>query len=401
MTEPSILFDLTEFLHDGQRSGIQRVCYEMVAHWPASSRLVPACVDRRSRLVALAPEALDLYRAFFQATKDELPRLRDQFRLAAGRSAEVITARKLSRYRGLLNATVFALPHQVEYYLWAAQRGLAERIFLFVHDMLPWLQPELFTPGFGVNLAGYLKCLRQLLNLSFNSVQTRSDTLLRVLRDGRGEGPVFPLGADCLGTSAPSFDPSRRRFSVIGTVEPRKNHCAVLDAFERIWADGVDVELAFAGKLGWLSTEETQRVSTLRQTEPRFQWFDSLGDDEMAEVITDSRATIYPAFSEGYGLPPVESLALGVPVIVTATIPSISMLPAEGQWRLPMPTAELIRQGVLAMLDDQVAHRKTQEIRGLSLPRWSTMTNGIERWVESGSAMIESASAKPACSRVA
>ena len=62
-----ILFDLTEFLHDPQRSGIQRVCYEIVAHWPSTSRLIPACVDEHSRLRALPPETLDIYRAYFLA----------------------------------------------------------------------------------------------------------------------------------------------------------------------------------------------------------------------------------------------------------------------------------------------------------------------------------------------
>ena len=389
MAEPLILFDLTEFLHDAQRSGIQRVCYEMVAHWPESSRLVPACIDRRGRLVALSPDVLDLYRLFFRASKEEVPSLREKLRKTAQLGTEIITSRRFKRFRGLLNATVFSLPHQVEYYLWAARHGLTERTFLFVHDMLPWLHPELFTAGFSVNLAPYLQCLRVLPNLSFNSAQTRDDTLLRVLRDGRPMGPVFPLGADCLGIAPPRFDPARRQFAVIGTLEPRKNHRSVLDAFEPLWAAGIDVELAFAGKLGWLREEDEQRIRRLQATEPRFRWLENLGDEEMIEAIRGSRATIYPALYEGYGLPPVESLALGVPVIATETLPCIGMLPPEGQVRLASPSPELIRQAVLSMLDDNVARRKTEEICRLPLPLWSTMARGVEGWVENPKAIQE------------
>lgn len=376
-----VLFDLTEFLHDPQRSGIQRVCYEIVSRWPSTSQLVPALVDRRSRLVALAPEVLDLYRAYFRAPKDELPALREQMKRAAGRGMEVITARKLRRFGGLLNGTVFTLPHQADYYLWAARSGLAERIFLIVYDMLPWTRPELFVPNFGVNLFNYQRCLRAVPNLAFISDQTRDDALNRILRDGRTPGPVLPLGADGLGTAEPRFDPAKRQFTVVGTLEPRKNHRAVLDAFERLWADGVHVELAFAGKLGWLDEADGQRIKRLQEDEPRFRWYDTLGDDQIADVIRASRATIYPALCEGYGLPPVESLALGVPVVVTDSIPAAAMLPPVGQVRLARPDAGSVRRAVLDLLDDDFARRTTEAIRRLRLPTWDDLAASVERWV--------------------
>ncbi len=376
-----ILFDLTEFLHDPQRSGIQRVCYEIVAHWPSTSRLVPACIDERSRLRALPLDVPDLYRQFFHAAADDLQPLREQMR-ALARCGSVVSARKLSRYRGLLNATVFSLPHQVEYYLWAKRRGLGDRIFLFVHDVLLWTHPELFTPGFGINVFSYVRCLRTIPNLAFNSKQTRFETLERVVRDGRPAGPVCPLGAESLGRAAPTFDPTNRRFTVVGTIEPRKNHRAVLDAFDRLWQEGLNVELAFAGKLGWAREDDRQRILRLKETEPCFHFLDSLSDAQLVAAIRNSRATIYPALHEGYGLPPVESLALGVPVIVTGSLPSIEMLGPEGQVRLAAPMADQICHAVRMMTDNAFAARKTEEIRRLKLPTWSEMVERLERWIE-------------------
>jgi glycosyltransferase involved in cell wall biosynthesis len=389
------LFDLTEFLHDPQRSGIQRVCYEIVAHWPPPGRLVPSCVDQRSRLIALAPDVLDVYRDFFTAPKDQLPALRERIGRAARRGGEVVTARMFGRYRGLLNATVFSLPWQVAYYAWAARRGMAGRIFLFVHDVLAWTRPELFTPGFGVNIGNYLRTLRLVPNLAYNSTQTCNETLMRVLRDGRPAGPVFPLGADSLGTASPHFELEKRRFTVVGTMEPRKNHLAVLDAFIRLWEAGADVELEFAGKLGWLAEADARRVLSLRDREPRFRWRDTLGDGDVAAAIRASRATIYPALCEGYGLPPVESLALGVPVIVSDSIPAAAMLPPLGQVRLATPDAEAIGRAVTAMLDDDFARRKTNEIAQLRLPTWSEMVAGVARWVEDPGAVADLPTAVP------
>src|SRR4029078_9448972 len=127
-----------------QRSGIQRVAYEVVRHWPSGSLLVPCRVDESSRLAALPPELLDAYRRYFQAAKDELPALREQLRHLAHRRTDIITARKLSRYAGLLNASIFPRPAQTRYYQWAARRGLGRRIFLIVFDMLPCTHPEYF-----------------------------------------------------------------------------------------------------------------------------------------------------------------------------------------------------------------------------------------------------------------
>ena len=240
-----ILFDLTEFLHDPQRSGIQRVCFEIVRHWPTNSRLVPACVDERSRLIALDPEALDIYRAFFQASVADLPQLKEQMR-SLTRRGRIVTGRSYRCYHGLLNATVFSLPHQVEFYLWAKRRGLADRVFLLSTTCCCGRTPSCLHP------VSALTCLTISLpaaipNLAFNSNQTRFETLERVLRDGRTAGPVCPLGAESLGTAAPRFDPANRRFTVVGTVEPR-NHREVLDAFDQLWSQGVHVDLTFAGR---------------------------------------------------------------------------------------------------------------------------------------------------------
>jgi glycosyltransferase involved in cell wall biosynthesis len=383
MAERPILFDLTEFLNDPQRSGIQRVSYEIVDRWPAPDQLVPCCVDRRGRLVALPTEVLEVYRLYFRAPPEQLPVLRDRLKSMSRRRIEIITARRFGRFAALLNTTIFTQPSQIDYYVWAARHGLAARIFLVVYDMLPWTHPEFFVADFGVNLLGYHRCLRAIPNLAYISAQTRDDALRRVLRDGRPPGPVLPLGSDGLGTAAPRFDAAKRRFTVVGTLEPRKNHRAVLDAFEGLWAEGIDAELAFAGRLGWLPEADAQRIRRLQAEQPRFHWWNSLGDDEVAEVIRGSRATIYPAICEGYGLPPVESLALGVPVIVTESLPSAAMLPPDGQVRLAIPNAEQIREAVLAMLDGDFARRTTEAIGRLRLPTWSDLAKGVAHWIES------------------
>ncbi len=380
MAERRILFDLTDFLSVPLRTGIQRVCYEIVRSWPNTSQLVPAWIDPRGRLFVLPPSVLDLVVEFFQTPVEALHPIRLKIRRSTGLGTPVRTP-AFASYAGLLLASLFWEGGRVEFYLNAAKNGLAERIFALVYDMLPWLHPELFIPGFGSGMMNYIWGLRGLPNCAYISEQTARPGHSSCPFRHAPPGPVLPLGAESLGCAEPSFDPSRRRFAVIGTLEPCKNHRVVMDAFRELWSKGLDVELTFAGLKGWMCDEDQQVLKHLLGTQPRFQWFGSLGDDEMAKMIRGSRATIYPALREGYGLPPLESLALGVPVIVTSSIPSVAMLSPLGQIRMSEPTAEAVKEAVRLMMNDSFAHEKTEEIRNLLLPSWDDIGPKMEAWI--------------------
>jgi glycosyltransferase involved in cell wall biosynthesis len=375
-----ILFDLSDFLSVPLRTGIQRVCYEIIRSWPKSSELAPASIDRWGRLFVLPRSVLDLIVEFFQTPVDALQPIRRKIQRCAHLGTPVQIP-SIPGYDGLLLGSLFWEPGRVEFYLNAGKNGLARRIFAFVHDMLPWLHPELFIPGFGSGMMNYIWGLKGLPNRAYNSEQTRDLAVKRVLCDDLPPGPVLPLGAESLGRAEPKFNPSSRRFSVIGTLEPRKNHRVVMDAFNRLWSEGVEADLTFAGIKGWLGQDDHQLLKHLLRTQPRFQWFGSLGDEEMANLIRSSRATIYPALMEGYGLPPLESLALGVPVIVSGGIPSVAMVKPFGQIRMAESDVESVVRGVRLMLDDSFAREKTQEISNLQLPCWDDIGPKLEAWI--------------------
>ena len=163
MAERRILFDLTDFLSVPLRTGIQRVCYEIVRSWPNTSQLVPAWIDPRGRLFVLPPSVLDLVVEFFQTPVEALHPIRLKIRRSTGLGTPVRTP-AFASYAGLLLASLFWEGGRVEFYLNAAKNGLAERIFALVYDMLPWLHPELFIPGFGSGMMNYIWGLRGLPN---------------------------------------------------------------------------------------------------------------------------------------------------------------------------------------------------------------------------------------------
>jgi glycosyltransferase involved in cell wall biosynthesis len=379
-----VLLDLSEFMHTPLRTGIQRVCYELICHWEAAVPLILVRVTPDGRLTLLPDETRAAMMTFFQTEGSESEAARERLRVYGGDGGREVRADDYWRYQALLNPELFYAPWRVAFYEKLLEQ-MRERIFFIIYDFLPWFRPQLFYQGAPLDTMGYFRLVRDLQHLSFISAATQEDFLHRVARKPRATGPVLMLGSDGLGMARPNFKPHHRRFTVVSTLEPRKNHAAVLDAFETLWAEGVDAELTFVGRRGELDEPVERQLQRLEREEPRFKCLEQVDDSTLRRLILSSRATIFPSLAEGFGVPPLESLALGVPVIVSAGLPSIAMIDKPGQIRLPQPNAANIRQAVLDMLGDPFAERKYDEIQGLRLPTWADLSRQLGDWIESNS----------------
>jgi glycosyltransferase involved in cell wall biosynthesis len=104
-------------------------------------------------------------------------------------------------------------------------------------------------------------------------------------------------------------------FLMVGTVEPRKGHALVLDAFERLWAEGSKASLVIVGRLGWMSDALAARLRTLAVRESRLIWLENASDEYLEALYGAARALIAASEAEGFGLPLLEAARRGVPVI--------------------------------------------------------------------------------------
>jgi len=376
-----ILFDLTEFISNPVRTGIQRVTLEILARWTGSLPLIPVALDNSGRLGVLSSEVNELILGYFRTSPDGDSRARDELLGADHKFVERLTSKQVAHQQAVFNAELFFDSRRIEFYH-KLLLLMQDRLFFLVYDFLPALHPEFFPQGAGIMTMEYVRLVRSADHVSFISTETRQDYMTRIRRNARGAGPAFALGSDGLGLNEPAFAEKRRDFTVVGTLEPRKNTGAILDAFEALWKTEEDVSLTLAGRMVSLPSSELQRIERLQEGEPRFAWFDNLTDDQLRERILGSRSTIFASVWEGFGLPPLESLALGVPVIVSAHIPSVKMIEPAGQIRLEDTSAESIREAVLLMLDDDYAQRKYDEIRGLKLPTWAGLAADVANWIE-------------------
>ena len=106
-------------------------------------------------------------------------------------------------------------------------------------------------------------------------------------------------------------------FLMVGTIAPHKNHAQALDAMELLWKEGGDASLLIVGKVGWQADALLARVSAHPELGRRLFVFHDLDDVSLAHAYGRAHALIAASFVEGFGLPLVEALGRGLPVIAS------------------------------------------------------------------------------------
>jgi glycosyltransferase involved in cell wall biosynthesis len=104
-------------------------------------------------------------------------------------------------------------------------------------------------------------------------------------------------------------------FLCVGTLEPRKGHRAALEAFDLLWAKGMDARLMIVGRNGWYAEALIAQIRRHPEFGDRLFWFDDVADAELSALYEASSAVLCPSYAEGFGLPIVEAARRGRPAI--------------------------------------------------------------------------------------
>lgn len=334
---PARLLDLTRLIRRAGRrpTGVDRVELAYLRHLSHESVPLFALVRTTLGYVLLNPAGLEQIAARLEGAEvwgrpDLLSRLSvraDALRRAESDLRRFALAR--SRPNGLARMLGRHLPSGFAYLnvghsdltamtLRGVRQGGAGRIAVLIHDAIPLDFPQYQRPGVAEEFAAKLQRVRAHADLViYNSADTRA----RVEHHMQGWGLLPPGVVAHLGVELPSpgdlpagIDPARPYFVALGTIEPRKGHDFLLDLWEEM-GEGAP-GLLICGARGWNNEAVFARLDALPSDGP-VRELSGLDDGQIAALLVGATGLLFPSRAEGYGLPPMEAAALGVPVITT------------------------------------------------------------------------------------
>lgn len=216
-----------------------------------------------------------------------------------------------------------ALVHAPDFTLPSVRKGT--RTLLTVHDLSFVRAPEGATPALRAYLNRVVpRSVARADHVLADSEATRQD-LIALYHTPPEKVSVLYSGVE--ERFAPVTDEARLRavraryglgdgpfILSVGTVQPRKNYARLIEAFRRL--DAPDLHLVIAGGRGWLDDPLYAQVEALR-LQGRVHFIGFVGDDDLPALYSAASVFAFPSLYEGFGLPPLEAMACGVPVVAS------------------------------------------------------------------------------------
>ncbi|WP_430233602.1 glycosyltransferase family 4 protein [Paraburkholderia tropica] len=209
---------------------------------------------------------------------------------------------------------------RLRYYRAMQHRNI--RSVFMVHDLIPLTHAEFCRPGVE---EAHRQRIHTALRHADGLIANSQDTLDALGREAHRAGLILPptvVARLAPGVTSAANAPSPLEhpyFVMLGTVEPRKNHWLMLQVWRRL-AETLGERtprLVIVGRRGW---ECENVVDMLERCSPIGNAVieeADCSDERLRSWLLHARALIFPSFVEGYGMPLVEALALGVPVLAS------------------------------------------------------------------------------------
>lgn len=215
--------------------------------------------------------------------------------------------------------------------------GVKGKTVVTVHDMVFRAYPETVRGRTRQMLAlGLEQSMRRADRIVTDSVFSRSE-IVKYYPEHEGKIRVVPCGVDCE-RFHPVDDPSahervERKYNIqppyflyLGTLEPRKNLVRLVQAYAAYAEQRSDpAQLVLAGGKGWLYEDIFAKVQELRLGE-KVVFTQYVEDADLCTLMSGALAFTFPSLYEGFGMPPLEAMACGTPVMVSdaASLPEVT-----------------------------------------------------------------------------
>ena len=240
------------------------------------------------------------------------------------------------------------------------QRGGKQQI-ITVHDLNFIYYPEFLTADSRRYYSGQIEwAVQRADHISADSRHTRQDLIERLNVPAQkvtavhlAANPVYtqPQPEEAVRETLAAFNLPAGFLLFVGTLEPRKNIPLLLDAYRLLRQEGVtDLPLVLVGRKGWLFDEIFERIGQLGLKE-QVRQLSGVDDERLTHLYSAASLLALPSFYEGFGLPPLEAMHCGCPVIVSngGSLPEIV---EQAGIILPPDNAEAWAEAMAQVLTD-------------------------------------------------
>lgn len=373
-SESTLWVDISVISRRDAGTGIQRVVRALLTELQASSiagwRVQPVVATPRQPYRAVSWQNATV-------APEEYPRMEPQ-------AGDIFLGLDLSAH--------IVPRHQRQMAAWKSH-GL--KLAFVIYDLLPLQHPDWFSAKLVRAFRRWIKSVAILADQVFcisHPVKQDFDDFMQSrygLQPGTISANVFPLGADIQASQPSTGLPEGfaeklnsigrgKAALMVGTIEPRKGYGQILDAFEHLWVRGRTHKLVFVGRPGWMTESLQHRITANTHLGDRLFWFDNASDEALNTLYENCAGVIVASYAEGYGLPLLEALGHGKPVLARD-------LAVFRQFQTPLVSyfaADASAETVSAAVEHWLANadnvfKRDQNTDRIQLPTWRASLNSL------------------------
>ena len=238
--------------------------------------------------------------------------------------------------------------------------NIGQKYIITIHDLIPILYPEYVNMIYSLQAKlFYPLSMKHASKIITDSYHTKSD-IIRLYKIPECKIEVIYPGVSTHFKPATMEEKKRikHKFKLlkpfilfVGAIEPKKNIDLLIKAFHICQKKDADLELVIAGKKAWKYESVFKLIETLN-VRPKIHFLDFVPYEDLPALYSSAEVFVFPSRYEGFGLPPLEAMKCGAPVI-TSNISSLPEIVGENGMMVSPDDHEQLADSILKVISNQ------------------------------------------------